>query len=146
MKWIIMFLILVLTSCNKEKKMVPQTKYSLPDHDTVFTKKEDLPISPKKYFNTRFKEVTVEKIATNKFRIKGEGQIFEANFNWIVEDGHNELKSGFEMTDAGAPSWGKFDFSIEVLKSNQNSTLTLILFESSAKDGSRQHELPIPLP
>jgi len=78
-----MFSILVLTSCNKEKKRVPQTKDTLPVHDTIFTNKKHLSISPRKYFNKRFREVTVEKIATNEFRIKGEGQIFEANFNSV---------------------------------------------------------------
>jgi len=60
-----------------------------------------------------------------------------------VEDGHDELKKGFEMTDAGAPEWGNFIFTINVAKKRPNSTLHLIIFESSAKDGSRQHELPI---
>jgi len=95
--------------------------------------------------NERFKNVSVKKLEGNKFQIAGEGQLFEANFGWTVEDGHNELAKGFEMTDAGAPSWGKFDFTIEVEKARENSTRTLILFESSAKDGSRQHELLISL-
>jgi hypothetical protein len=87
----------------------------------------------------------VERIGLDTFLIRGQGQIFEANFNWVVEDGHNELKKGFEMTDAGAPEWGKFAFKINVRKERENSTLTLILFESSAMDGSRQYELPITL-
>ena len=62
-----------------------------------------------------------------------------------MEDGHDELFKGFEMTDAGAPDWGQFDFTITVQKKRENSTLTLILFEISAMDGSRQHELPIVL-
>jgi hypothetical protein len=61
--------------------------------------------SPRAYANKRFKDVTVEKIADNKYRIKGKGQIFEASFSWVVEDGHNEVKNGFAMTDAGAPEW-----------------------------------------
>lgn len=140
----IIFSTLLLISCNKESKTVPQAKANQAK-DTVHT---SLPktITSEKYSNERFREVTVEKVATNKFRVKGEGQIFEANFSWVVEDGHNELKSGFEQTDAGAPEWGKFDFSFEVLKSNENSTLTLILFEISAEDGSHQHGLPISLP
>ena len=99
--------------------------------------------TPKIFSNKRFRNVSVEKIGANKFRIKGQGQIFEANFNWSIEDGHEELQKGFQMTDAGAPEWGKFDFTINVQKKRENSTLTLVLFESSAKDGSRQHELPI---
>jgi hypothetical protein len=107
------------------------------------------PIAPlpaaKIYSNQRFKEVTVEKIAEHKFLVQGKGQIFEASFNWVVEDGHEEIKKGFQMTDAGAPAWGNFKFTIDVQKKNPNSTLHLILFESSAKDGSRQYELPVTL-
>lgn len=99
----------------------------------------------KTYANQRFRAVTVQKTGEDKYTIKGEGQIFEAAFSWVVEDGHNELLSGHQMTDAGAPEWGKFSFTVEVKKARPNSTLTLILFESSAKDGSRQHQLPIVL-
>ena len=73
------------------------------------------------------------------------GQIFDAGFNWVLEDGHDELKKGFQMTDAGAPEWGKFEFIVHAQKKRMNSTVTLILFETSAMDGSRQHELPIAL-
>jgi hypothetical protein len=145
MKWMILFLIILFISCNKESKTIPKIKEKFPAKDTVNASLPDT-ITEKKYSNERFREVTVEKIAENKFRVKGEAQIFEANFSWIVEDGHNELKSGFEQTDAGAPEWGKFDFSFEVLKSNKNTTLTLVLFDTSAEDGSPQHQLPIPLP
>jgi hypothetical protein len=63
----------------------------------------------------------------------------------VLEDGHEELQQGFQMTDAGAPEWGKFKFTIEAKKKRANSTLTLILFEASPKDGSRQHELSMAL-
>lgn len=99
----------------------------------------------KKYSNTRFKDVTVQKVAANTYSVAGKGQIFEASFGWVVEDGHNELQHGFQMTEAGAPEWGNFRFSIAVEKQRTNSTLTLILYESSPKDGSRQYELPIAL-
>lgn len=104
-----------------------------------------MPPTKKIYANARFKEVTVERTGEHQFLIKGKAQVFEANISWAVEDGHDELKKGFVMTDAGAPEWGNFTFTIDVLKKRENSTLTLILFESSAKDGSRQHELPIVL-
>ena len=103
------------------------------------------PAPPKIYANARFKDVTVERTGDHQFLIKGKAQVFEANISWVVEDGHEELKKGFQMTDAGAPAWGNFSFSIDVQKKRANSTLTLILFESSAKDGSRQHELPVRL-
>src|SRR5688500_2772961 len=109
--------------------------------DTVY--KDSIGISPKVYSNERFKDVTVEKTGDNTFLITGKGQIFEANFNWVIEDGHEELQKGYTMTDAGAPEWGNFSFSVTAPKKNPNSTLHIIIFESSPKDGSRQYELPI---
>ena len=142
--------VILLVACNnnetKDKQIKAGTLQTPPSADRVTEKKPEAVIpAPKTYFNKRFKDVTVERIGENEFRIQGQGQIFEANFNWIVEDGHEELRKGFQMTDAGAPEWGKFDFKIDVQKKRENSTLTLVLFESSAMDGSRQHELPIVL-
>ncbi len=149
MRRIIFLLFILITSCNKKEKTAEETqKPSIKISDTVHLQEtEAVPsnTSLKKYSNKRFRNVTVEKVNGDKFRIKGEGQIFEASFNWIVEDGHDELKNGYEMTDAGTPEWGKFDFTVDVTKNRENSTLTLILFEISAKDGGRQHELPIVL-
>ncbi|SHN75948.1 hypothetical protein SAMN05444395_11016 [Flavobacterium fryxellicola] len=48
------------------------------------------------------------------------------------------------MADAGAPGWGRFDFTIGFNKKETYSTLHLILFAVSAKDHSRQHKLIIP--
>lgn len=147
MKRIILFSMIVLFSCNKKKESIGEPVEILKTSDTVQVTKaaqSDTAISTE-YSNKRFREVTVQKLDDDKFRVKGQGQIFEASFSWIVEDGHYELAKGFEMTDAGAPEWGNFDFTLDVTKKNTNSTLTLILFEISAKDGSRQYELPIPL-
>ena len=118
--------------------------------DTTDTLKVEKPVSPppsteKVYTNERFKDVVVQKTGEHTFLVTGKGQIFEASFSWVVEDGHDELLSGHEMTDAGAPAWGSFSFTIDVQKEQENSTLTLILFESSPKDGSRQYELPVML-
>lgn len=147
MRMIILFSILILSSCGRQNKNIGETEKRLKTSDSLQrpTVAQSDTVIPPKYSNQRFREVTVKKIDVNKFQVKGEGQIFEANFNWIVEDGHNELKKGFEMTDAGAPEWGTFDFNLDVSKKDTNSTLTLILFELSANDGSRQHELLIPL-
>lgn len=98
---------------------------------------------PPVYANKRFQDVKVNRLGDGQFEITGRGQIFEANFGWIVEDGHEELASGYTMTDAGAPEWGNFRFTVNVKKKRPNSTLHLVLFESSAKDGSRQYELPV---
>lgn len=101
--------------------------------------------STKRYNNVRFRDVKVTRLDGNRFRVTGEGQIFEASFGWVIEDGHKELGEGFATTDAGAPAWGKFSFEVKAEKERPNSTLHLVLFETSMKDGSRQYELPIRL-
>ena len=111
--------------------------------DTVAKKKV---APPPVYANARFRNVKVVRQNDSTYLITGEAQVFEAAFSWVVEDGHDELMEGHEMTDAGAPVWGAFRFTISPKAQRANSTLTLVLFEYSAKDGSRQHELPIPLP
>jgi hypothetical protein len=134
-------------ACNTPSDVpVERTDSVVYDKSTPSESKEtDTVQLPKMYSNERFKDVTVENLADDKYRVMGKAQVFEAALSWVVEDGHNELKQGYEMTNAGAPEWGEFDFTFQVKKVRDNSTLTLILFESSAKDGSRQHELPIPL-
>lgn len=151
MKTIYALLAVSLLACNNNVEKtkpaeVPNIKEQMLDsiQDGNNVESEDTSIV-KSYSNTRFRNVTVEKTGVNAFTIKGEAQIFEANFSWIIEDGHNELLKGFEMTDAGAPEWGAFNFTVTAEKQRPNSTLMLVLFETSAKDGSRQHELGIVL-
>jgi hypothetical protein len=131
---------------TKEKKTTvenkPTTTIEEKPSDTTVTP-ENVKPAAKIYSNKRFRNVTVEKQENNKYLVKGTAQIFEASFSWVIEDGHEELQKGFAMTDAGAPEWGKFSFTVEAIKKRPNYTLHLILFESSAKDGSRQYELPI---
>ncbi|HEX8547649.1 MAG TPA: Gmad2 immunoglobulin-like domain-containing protein [Cytophagaceae bacterium] len=141
---------LALTGCNEnvphrkmEKNDSVKTLSPLPEVKELDT--ISIAIKEEAYSNERFKEVTIEKVGYGKFIVTGKGQIFESSFGWIVEDGHNELMSGFGNTDAGAPEWGSFELRIDVKKERPNSVLHLILFETSAKDGSRQHELPIRL-
>ncbi len=149
MRSIVLFSLLLLMACSKS-----ESKRTTIVEDTLKTTPETLQIPkevephtplPKTYSNQRFRDVTMERVGDDKFILRGQGQIFEASFSWIVEDGHEELMKGFQMTDAGAPEWGKFEFAITVQRKRMNSTLTLILFESSPKDGSRQYELPITL-
>ena len=139
---------IILTACNNSPKTgtttTTDTVINKPVNTEVKTEEPmDTVPANKIYSNQRFKDVTVEKIAEHKFRIQGKGQIFEASFNWVVEDGHEELQKGYATTDAGAPEWGKFSFTIDAPKKRENSKLNLILFEISAKDGSRQYELPV---
>ena len=139
--------IIILVGCNTKEEPGKIAKTDTLKTTIATTAAEQKIPQPlvKIYFNKRFKDVSAEKIGKDSFLIRGRGQIFEANFSWVVEDGHNELEKGFQMTDAGAPEWGKFKFIVHAQKQRTNSTLTLILFETSAMDGSRQYELPIML-
>jgi hypothetical protein len=151
MRMILLILVIIVAGCknseSKSESIKTDTLENTPDVNQITnrTNREPVISISKTYSNKRFKDVSVEQLDENKFRVRGQGQIFEANFGWIVEDGHEELYKGYQMTDAGAPEWGDFEFTIDATKKRENSTLTLILFESSAKDGSRQYELPIAL-
>ena len=96
--------------------------------------------------NGRFRNVSVRKAGEGDYVISGEARVFEATYSYVVEDGHNELTSGFGTTSAGAPEWGKFSFPLKISKKRPESTLHLVLFESSPKDGSRTHEYIVRLP
>jgi hypothetical protein len=132
-------IVLLLIGCTNNS--------SEPQHDpvdsTLVYDDHERPDTLDLFSNDRFQNVLVERTGDSTFQISGKAQVFEAAFSWVVEDGHNEIKTGHSMTDAGAPAWGNFSFEVTASKKNPNSVLHLILFESSAKDGSRQHELPI---
>lgn len=144
----ILFFLLLIIGCNSRVTTTVETES--PDTisiDATDDSKQEIDTTSsgigKLYSNDRFKDVTVTQTGDNTFQIKGKGQIFEANFGWVIEDGHDELQKGHHMTDAGAPEWGNFSFSVTAPKKDPNTTLHIVLFESSAKDGSRQYELPI---
>ncbi|MGV9004270.1 Gmad2 immunoglobulin-like domain-containing protein [Flavobacterium sp.] len=147
-KSILCSLLLVLMSCNKKNNEDSNSKENIILTDSINndTADESKEKNAKEFSNERFRNVTIEKIAEHNFRIRGQAQVFEATINWSVEDGHNILKDGFTTTDAGAPSWGNFDFTFEVEKADKNTSLTLVLFEISAKDGNHQYQLPIHIP
>ncbi len=147
MKYLIPFVFLAFIACTSKVTTTTEN----PQGDTVAVDNVEVPpvidstSTAPVYGNARFKDVSVTREDSLTFRIRGKAQIFEANFGWVIEDGHDELQTGHQMTDAGAPEWGNFDFKVTAQKNNPNSTLLLILFESSAKDGSRQYELPLRL-
>lgn len=78
------------------------------------------------------------------FIVEGKARVFEASFQYKLEDGHNVLAQGHVMASKGAPEWGDFKFEIHYSGATSPHAV-LILFEGSPKDGSPQHELSIPL-
>lgn len=78
------------------------------------------------------------------FKVSGEARVFEAAFSYSFEDGHNVLAEGHVTADQGAPEWGKFEFEV-TFKNPTSPYGMLIIYESSAKDGSPIHQLEIPV-
>lgn len=139
-KFTTLFIVLfVILSCEKKKTDVDETVTSTPTVVDSTIQTVD------KFQNERFRDVEVQKLDNDKYRVQGQAQVYEANVSWFVEDGHDVLKKGFSTATIGAPEWGNFDFTFEVKKDRANSTLTLFIFEQSAEDGSQRHELGIPL-
>ncbi|RCW48383.1 Gmad2 immunoglobulin-like domain-containing protein [Paenibacillus prosopidis] len=101
-----------------------------------------VPVAENKAFRVFSPEPGTESGHT--FTVEGEARVFEAAFSWTLEDGHNILAEGHEMAEMGAPEWGRFQFDVSYEKASQ-SNIMLILFVHSAKDGSTEHELVIPL-
>lgn len=92
----------------------------------------------------RVYEPQANTMVDGKFTVRGDARVFEGAFSWRLEDGHFVLKEGHAMADQGAPGWGSFRFDVEWERAT-NPVVMLILYEASAKDGSPQHELMIPL-
>ncbi len=144
MKYRLIFSFLILSLCWSCTNQSREQQYT-PDDSTAVYDDENYRDTLDVFSNERFRNVFVKKVDDSTFNISGKAQVFEATLSWVVEDGHNQLKKGFTTADHGAPEWGNFSFDVTVAKRDPNSVLHLILFESSAKDGRRQHELPVPL-
>lgn len=162
MKWTTFVLAFLLSFCNNSNNVISEKEISdSADVDTSLSSPvaEGPTDSPKEdgtqinrdttgtmvYSNQAFRNVTVTQTRPGKFMVQGQAKVFEARFGWVVEDGHNELNKGFESADNSAAAWGNFSFNVSAQKKDINTTLHLVLFVSSMKDGARQHELPIPL-
>jgi Immunoglobulin-like domain of bacterial spore germination len=96
--------------------------------------------------NEVFKVTSIvnEETVNNVFEVEGTASVFEAMFKYRLEDGHNVLAEGSVMADNGAPDWGNFKIRISHNQpSSPNGVLTI--YVASAKDGTAEHELNIPV-
>lgn len=78
------------------------------------------------------------------FIVSGLARVWEGNIIYEFEDGHFILDEGFTTATVGAPEWGEFEFTIK-LDEERNYSGRVVIYEESAKDGSRLHELLIPV-
>ncbi|MBD8067571.1 BsuPI-related putative proteinase inhibitor [Bacillus sp. PS06] len=87
--------------------------------------------------NVAFRNIEVMG-SGGEYTVTGEARVFEASFFYAVEDGHDYIiPETVITTKAGAPSWAPFEINLSIPseKLPSNGTLTLELFERSAKDG-----------
>ncbi|MGP4062014.1 BsuPI-related putative proteinase inhibitor [Halobacillus sp. H74] len=90
-------------------------------------------------------EVTGEN---GQYVIKGEARVYEGSFLYRVEDGHNvQVEPTVVQVDEGAPAWSTFEIELDIPEEDlpQFGTLTLSLYEESAKDGKETNVNYIPL-
>jgi hypothetical protein len=97
--------------------------------------------------NVAFRNIKVTG-ENGEYTVTGEARVFEAVFLYTVEDGHNEIiKETPFYANEGAPSWSKFELKLSIPKEKlpTNGTLTIHIYERSAKDGSVVNSYYAPL-
>ena len=85
-----------------------------------------------------------EDIEGSTLVVKGLARVFEATIQYEFEDGHFIFDKGHTMASEGAPEWGEFEINIAI-DEKASGQARVILYEESMKDGSRLHELQIPV-
>jgi hypothetical protein len=141
-------IILFFIACNngKDKDAVdPSGVKKIDSTNPVFDPHSHTGDTIDVYHNETFKDVLVKKTGETTYEVSGKARVFEAVYHYMVRDGNEVVTDGHGMTDAGAPEFGNFSFTVDAKKKVATEALYLVLFEVSAKDGSMQHELPIPL-
>lgn len=96
--------------------------------------------------NAAFRNIVVSG-TQGTYTVTGEARVFEATYQYEVSDGHHVFMEGFGTASTGGPDWGTFTLEVIIAPEDlpTNGTLTLFLFEESAKDGSIINELAVVL-
>lgn len=138
---------LTFTACNNSSNQNGNNVDTLLLNDTIESGYKTLPDTsiPKIYNNEQFKDVTVEKIAKNTFKISGATNIKDSIVYWAIEDGHDELQNGSIKVNDNKKTFNEFSITVTATKKNSNSTLQLILFKKGKQKDSREFELPVVL-
>lgn len=147
MKFASFLLLVFFIACNNadDKNGNDTASVKIDSNNPVFDPHPHSHDTVELYHNETFKDVLVKKTGETIYQVSGKARVFEAVYHYLVKDGNEIVADGHGTTDAGAPEFGNFNFSVDVKKKTATEALYLVLFEVSAKDGSRTHELPIPL-
>lgn len=92
--------------------------------------------------NNNIKVMQFEKIYEG-IHISGIARVFEATVNYAFETKSGSvLEEGFTTASIGGPKWGKFDFEVCRIPNNAHY---IVIFTTSARDGTRQNEIKLKL-
>jgi hypothetical protein len=118
-----------------------------------FTPKAPVEVGGKRYTRAEFEDQTpailVEsplpfQTVSAPLRVTGTANTFEANFEYELRDPAGKILSEhFVTATSGTGTRGTFDFTIPF--EAPNGVGKLVVFERSAADGSRIHQVEIPL-
>lgn len=128
-------------SASEQKK--EEAKKPRPNTDSSPNQEEN---DSETFGNDAFRDVKARG-QNGQYQVTGEARMFEATVSYAVSDGHIYFVEDFVTASAGGPNWGSFSIDITLDQSTipTHGTITLELFEESAQNGSRQHELFVPL-
>ncbi|MGM0877436.1 MAG: Gmad2 immunoglobulin-like domain-containing protein [Bacillota bacterium] len=91
-----------------------------------------------------FEPLPTSEVSTG-FSVIGEARVFEGTVQYELQDIQgNVISEGFTTATDSGPEWGDFEISVKYDIDKQTEG-TLFIFEESAEDGSRLHEIQIPL-
>lgn len=85
-----------------------------------------------------------DEVSQTTLHVSGFARVFEAQFQYALEDGHTVLASGLITASEAGPAWGEYAADIS-FDTPTSPGLTLRLFDESAMDGSIVFEVDIPL-
>lgn len=92
--------------------------------------------------NNNIKVMQFDKI-NGGVHVSGVAKVFEATVNYAIENKSGDvLEEGVTMASIGGPKWGKFDFEVCYMP---NNTHYIVIFTTSARDGTRQNEIKLKL-
>jgi hypothetical protein len=88
---------------------------------------------------------TADETVTSPIHVTGSANTFEATFEYDLKDASGKvIAQHFETATSGSGQRGTFDFEIPFTVASEQDG-TLVVFESSAENGSRIHVREIPL-
>ena len=124
----------------------PTSSAALPSEPVAATG-TTTPVTPAESANIIVTKPTVNETVRLPFAIQGRARVFENQFNYRVLDTSGKVvKEGSAY--ANSPDTGQFgDFSIEIasLPASTAGKITIEVFDYSAKDGSKQDIVSIPI-